>query len=941
MSSWSYQRLPTGQKFSSRVVQFIGTGKRRLVILGVGVFLAITFLTGLTHSTDLYGGGSRKGKATLGFGPPTYERLKDWEAKLPQHNLDLPFPEGRDGRYVKFSNQVEYSSARVYQNLLNLSQIKMLGWNNVLNEVLMNAHLAYESKRAYVFQDYVWKPDYYAWPESEFLERPPRTPLNAIISGPTAGGLWEAGDPAPRSVSEKWFDVVCPESQRRVINTREVKPPVQWSSGREIFDAWKKVLTDAPERCIEIVPEDRSVDGFPQVFDLYLWGTDRILSLWEEFSKSPTSRLLASSPVVDSAVIRNQYLFLPHGPRPPRPVSHNPFDRLLAMHVRRGDYKEACVGLATWNSTFYSWNLLPELPDKFIPPPGGEWGKNTPENEEKYMEHCLPTFDAIVQKVRDSRNDYVAAGRKKGEKFDRTLDVMYLLTNEESDWLDRLKDSLRADGWHTIRTSRDLVLDQEQTDVNMAVDMDIARRAAVFIGNGPNSVLSSTTYYVVATTRAFTPILPSRNRKRALPFGAPTYTKLKGWEDSLPQHNLELPFPEGAKGRYVRFSNEIQKLGWNNVFNERLLNAHLAYESNRAYVFQDYIWKREYYPWSTWKIGGIFPHTPLNAIISGPTAGGSWEPGDSAPRSISDKWFDIVCPKSERRIINTRDVKPAIQWADGITIFETWKKLLLEAPERCIEVQPELRAVDNFPQVFDLYLIGSDRILNLWESFSRSPTSRLLASSPIVNSAVERNMYLFLPHGSHPAQPASLRPFDRMLAMHLRRGDFKDACYDLAKWNSTFYCWNLLPSLPDHFTPPPGGGWGYNTPENTAKYMERCLPSFDAIVQKVRDSRADYIAEGRKKGEERMLDVLYLLTNEESDWLDQLKDVLKSDGWHTIRTSRDLVLDQEQTDVGMAVDMDFGRRAAVFIGNGWSSFTSNIVYRRLIDGKEPMSTRFY
>jgi hypothetical protein len=29
-----------------------------------------------------------------------------------------------------------------------------------------------------------------------------------------------------------------------------------------------------------------------------------------------------------------------------------------------------------------------------------------------------------------------------------------------------------------------LVLDQEQTDVNMAVDMDIARRAAVFIGNG-------------------------------------------------------------------------------------------------------------------------------------------------------------------------------------------------------------------------------------------------------------------------------------------------------------------------------------------------------------------------------------------------------------------------------------------------------------------------
>uniref|UniRef100_A0A0W0GAM3 Uncharacterized protein n=1 Tax=Moniliophthora roreri TaxID=221103 RepID=A0A0W0GAM3_MONRR len=476
MSSWSYQRLPSNQRCSNPVSQFIGTGKRRLFIIGVGVFLFTLVLSGLSHpARELYDRGSEKeGPTKLGFGPPTYERLKEWEGQLPQHNLDLPFLEGKEGRYVKFSNQ-----------------IKMLGWNNVLNEVLMNAHLAYESKRAYVFQDYVWKPDYYAWPESEFLEWPPRTPLNAIISGPTAGGLWEAGDLSPRSVSEKWFDVVCPESQRRVINTREVKPAVQWSSGSEIFEAWKKVLTDAPERCIEVVPEDREIDAYPQVFDLYLWGSDRVLSLWESFSQSPTSRLLGNSPVVDSAVIRNQYFFLPHGPRPPYSVSHNPFDRLLAMHVRRGDFKEACGGLATWNSTFYSWNLLPELPDKFVPPPGGEWGKNIPENEAKYMEHCLPTFDAIVQKVRDSRADYVAEGKRKGEKYDRTLDVLYLLTNEESDWLDKLKDTLRADGWHTIRTSRDLVLDQEQMDVNMAVDMDIARRAAVFIGNGWSSFTSN------------------------------------------------------------------------------------------------------------------------------------------------------------------------------------------------------------------------------------------------------------------------------------------------------------------------------------------------------------------------------------------------------------------------------------------------------------------
>lgn len=40
------------------------------------------------------------------------------------------------------------------------------------------------------------------------------------------------------------------------------------------------------------------------------------------------------------------------------------------------------------------------------------------------------------------------------------------------------------------------------------------------------------------------------------------------WEDNLPQHNLDLPFPEGKTGRYVMFSNQVRRLGWNNVFNE-------------------------------------------------------------------------------------------------------------------------------------------------------------------------------------------------------------------------------------------------------------------------------------------------------------------------------------------------------------------------------------
>jgi len=106
--------------------------------------------------------------------PPKYEELREWEDNLPQHNFDLPYPEGRTGRYVKFSNQ-----------------IVMLGWNNVFSEALMNAHLAYASNRSYVFQDYVWQPDHVPFPRSEWLEDPPRTPLGALIAGSVVGGPWD------------------------------------------------------------------------------------------------------------------------------------------------------------------------------------------------------------------------------------------------------------------------------------------------------------------------------------------------------------------------------------------------------------------------------------------------------------------------------------------------------------------------------------------------------------------------------------------------------------------------------------------------------------------------------------------------------------------------------------------------------------------------------
>lgn len=158
--------------------------------------------------------------------------------------------------------------------------------------------------------------------------------------------------------------------------------------------------------------------------------------------------------------------------------------------MRRGDFKEACLEHAALNDTFYNWNLLPFLPDKFDPPPPPHGvrlpaGRNTPANEARFLERCLPVPDAIATKVREARREYLAhssSGDAGAER--RGLDVLYIMSNDGTTWLDALKGTLRTDGWARIVTSRDLRLTAEQKDVGVAVDMDIGRQSAVFIGNG-------------------------------------------------------------------------------------------------------------------------------------------------------------------------------------------------------------------------------------------------------------------------------------------------------------------------------------------------------------------------------------------------------------------------------------------------------------------------
>lgn len=58
------------------------------------------------------------------------------------------------------------------------------------------------------------------------------------------------------------------------------------------------------------------------------------------------------------------------------------------------------------------------------------------------------------------------------------------MTNADKAWLNSFRERMILEGWDFVSSTADLVLDSDQMAVSNIVDMDIARQAAVFMGNG-------------------------------------------------------------------------------------------------------------------------------------------------------------------------------------------------------------------------------------------------------------------------------------------------------------------------------------------------------------------------------------------------------------------------------------------------------------------------
>jgi len=114
--------------------------------------------------------------------------------------------------------------------------------------------------------------------------------------------------------------------------------------------------------------------------------------------------------------------------------------------------------------------------------------------------------------------------------------------------------------------------------------------------------------------------------------------------------------------------------------------------------------------------------------------------------------------------------------------------------------------------------------------------------------------------------------------------------------------------------------------------MKHCFPTMQQIVDKV--TEVQKVSEGLKN--------VYVMTNAGVPWLEELKEeLMKAHKWDQIASSRDLKLNWEQKYVAQTVDMMIGQRAQVFIGNGFSSLTSNVVMLRMAQGVPPETNRFW
>lgn len=419
----------------------------------------------------------------------------------------------------------------------------------------------------------------------------------------------------------------------------------------------------------------------------------------------------------------------------------------------------------------------------------------------------------------------------------------------------------------------------------------------------PVSFLIAYTLEWVFQSRATTP-------RRRFPYGRVIQLEdVQAREARLPQHNLDLPFPEGRNGRFVYFAdhNQTGLADFATRWSELSVYSTLALLSQRANVFEPFVLKD-----GAW---------PIGLFLAGPAAGGNWGPGVDAPRAISTVFWEQVCPPERRRVLNADAVQEELgvsSQTEGRTIVDRWADYLGGLQDSCVEVQAVQGPL--------LPWLSTQRTVSLWPTMAASPViTRRVWSAPVM-LGVARNLPRIL--SQHPASLAAnttfMRTFDDLLrpllVLHVPRPSSAPC--------TSFVGWAQLPTLPDR--------------QDAAS----CAPTVAQIVTKVGLSLEQYAA--TLPAGQAPPDHVYIDSDADDAFVEELKRDLLSDEdgnggrkWKVVATSKDLILMGAENEAIQAVEIEIARRAALFVGSGFSSTSSAVVALRLAQGSLPSTIRFF
>ncbi|KAH9958796.1 hypothetical protein BGW80DRAFT_1465117 [Lactifluus volemus] len=309
----------------------------------------------------------------------------------------------------------------------------------------------------------------------------------------------------------------------------------------------------------------------------------------------------------------------------------------------------------------------------------------------------------------------------------------------------------------------------------------------------------------------------------------------------------------------------------------------------RLYVFENYTWDKTSDDFSNYNGKPIPVRVPLTALLSGRVAGDPFPPSVDALPVVVPEFFYEVCPNPT--IIDSTEINGGLSEPSAATTIQAWIDKLEKIENRCVEIKESIGT--------------SKRLLDIWPSLVTSPILTHFSWSLLVTAALAANAPIIHPTLSNAtpsdfAPSSAPTPLSGLLALHIRRGDYREHSHSR----------------------------GNAPPEELARYRARCFPEIDQIVSRVRDVRASLLPM-------TTLRRVYVLTNEDARRQGM-------DEWEHIGTSRrDLRLAREWRHNCQVVDMAIAQRSEVFLGNGFSSLTSNVVMLRAAQGMDWNKTRFW